>query len=102
MAAADHPGAKRIVEVDAEEKIKIQGVYMKKGGVKIFDQHGREFDATPDGLYATESEHVMVKVDLEAPRWWGDIPHAEVTFRVPLKVEERLPDWMIEYLRERI
>lgn len=88
------------------EPIKIYAIYRKNATIEIRDQHGRKFEATSEtlaGMLSGESEtSVRIEVALEAPRWPTDKPHAEIRIRVPLEVEERLPEWMREYLAERI
>ena len=77
------------------EKIELHAIYRKNGAVEVRDQHGREFDGEPDTLMQSR-DRVIVGIDLEAPRWPGERPYVEIHIRVPLEVEERLPDWMLE------
>lgn len=80
------------------EKIELHAIYRKDGRIEIRDQHGREFDGVADTLASAleRARQVVVGYELEAPRWPTDPPHVEIRIRVPLDVEERLPDWMLE------
>jgi hypothetical protein len=82
------------------DKIELQAIYMKTGEVVICDQEGRRFECQEDSRLNYDQSCVLVQTALEAPRWPTDLPHAEITFRVPLQVEERLPDWMRQFFDE--
>lgn len=86
------------------EKIEFHAVYTKKHSILVVDQHGREIDGVPDTLASARDaeRRVITKVEVESPHWPGDRPHVEITVRVPLEVEERLPDWMLEHLADHL
>lgn len=86
-----------------DEKIELHAIYRKNGSVTIMDQHGREIDGVPATLASLrdDQERILVRLELQAPEYPGWRPHAEITVRVPLEVEERLPEWMREYLADR-
>lgn len=82
-----------------DEKIELHAIYRKDGSVEIRDQHGREIDGVLGNLRTyDQKERVLVELELEAPHWPLDIPRATVKISIPLEVEERLPDWMVEHL----
>lgn len=89
---------------EEKKKIELQAIYRKNGSITVCDQDGREFESVPDTMASAYDRNSIVctGIELEAPEWPADIPHATVSFRIPLKVEERLPDWMQEYLDSRL
>lgn len=88
--------------MDKKEKIKLYAVYRKDHTVTICDQDGREFEAEPATVFSTRDDTVLIELELEAPHWYIDKPRANIKISVPLEVEERLPEWMQEYLSDRV
>ncbi len=85
-----------------KEKIKLHAVYRKDGTITICDQDGREFEAEPSTyMTANNPSAVLIELELEAPHWFLDKPRANIKISVPLDVEERLPEWMVEHLEFR-
>lgn len=84
-----------------ESKIKLYAIYTKKNTLLICDQDGREFEGVPDSVENYRKDQVVIRVEMEAPMYPLDLPHATISIRVPLKVEERLPEWMQEFIRDR-
>lgn len=82
------------------EKIELHAIYTKSGTLKIIDQHGRTIDGVHPGMRSAgdRADRVLVEVTLSADAWPFDVPRAEIKLSVPLEVEERLPDWMAEFL----
>jgi hypothetical protein len=85
-----------------KDKIKLHAIHRKDGSITICDQDGREFDAQENSPSADRRYRIWESLELVAPQWIGDIPRANITISVPLEVEERLPEWMIEYLSDRV
>lgn len=86
---------------DDKPKIKLYAIYTKKNTLLICDQDGREFEGELDTARNYGKDQVIIEVQMEAPMYPLDLPHATISIRVPLKVEERLPAFMQEFMKER-